>query len=236
MSIEIGAKMTEFSFANFSENFDEHISKSIPGFDLLNYMILQLSDYFVQDNSYVTDIGCSTGNLIYQLQKRHSEKFKRILYNGYDIEEKMIKEACKRDIPNAIFKNCDVTEKNFHFDDTVSLFTSIFTMQFIPVMKRKEIIKKCYDSLLDGGALIISEKVLSESGILQNCLSFPHYDYKLQSFSEKEILDKERDLRKIMRCQTENFIHDILIDCGFEKNKIQCFWRTYNFLAILAIK
>ena len=36
-----------------------------------------------------------------------------------------------------------------------------FTLQFIPLGERKQLIKEIYEALLPGGVLILSEKVLS---------------------------------------------------------------------------
>ena len=46
------------------EWFDEHINKSIRGYQDLWDDILKFSKYFVEDGTTVIDIGCSTGRLL----------------------------------------------------------------------------------------------------------------------------------------------------------------------------
>ena len=61
-----------------------------------------------------------------------------------------------------------------------------------------------------------------------------YYDYKKKTFSEKEILDKEQDLRYLMKLTPE---HKLLLSCasvGFKG--VQVFWRNFNFVGVLAIK
>jgi tRNA (cmo5U34)-methyltransferase len=56
------------SIKNFSfdtiQNFDEHIDKSIPNYKLLQEAIVSLSDFVVQPNTAIVDLGCSTGKLL----------------------------------------------------------------------------------------------------------------------------------------------------------------------------
>lgn len=56
--------MTKFTFAQREEGFDTHIEKSIRGYSNLWNDVLKISEYFVEDNSRVVDIGCSSGKLL----------------------------------------------------------------------------------------------------------------------------------------------------------------------------
>ena len=55
--------MADFTFAHREEGFDEHIEHSIRGYSHLLNDVVQYSRYFVEDDTNVVDIGCSTGKL-----------------------------------------------------------------------------------------------------------------------------------------------------------------------------
>ena len=65
--------MSKFSFATSPEGFDNHISNSIRGYDVLNENIVSISKYFVEPQTNVFDLGCSTGNLINMIQEENPE-------------------------------------------------------------------------------------------------------------------------------------------------------------------
>ena len=55
--------MADFTFAHREEGFDEHIEKSIRGYSQLMDDVISLSRYFVENETNVVDIGCSTGKM-----------------------------------------------------------------------------------------------------------------------------------------------------------------------------
>jgi hypothetical protein len=67
-------------------------------------------------------------------------------------------------------------------------------------------------------------------------LAFTYYDYKRKSFSEKEILDKERSIRDQMHLWSEFKIFEMLRSAGFKPNNMQLFWRNHLFVGIVAMK
>lgn len=96
-------------------------------------------------------------------------------------------------------------------------------------------LRRIYNGLVEGGALIIAEKTLAENARLQDALTFPYYDYKLaKGFTPKQILDKERSLRGQMTLWSETELGAALADSGFRQ--IQTFWKTMIFVGVLAIK
>ena len=56
-----------WSFENISEDFDSHIQKSIPLYDLGHKLVCHYSDFFLKADSVVYDIGCSTGQMLARL-------------------------------------------------------------------------------------------------------------------------------------------------------------------------
>ena len=46
------------------KDFDEHVRKSVPFYDVFHETILELSKYFIRPNTDIIDIGTSTGYFI----------------------------------------------------------------------------------------------------------------------------------------------------------------------------
>ena len=88
------------------KSFDGHIKKSVPIFDEFHWLAKEYSKYFIKENSYVYDIGCSTGKFINNLSSLYSKNTKFI---GIDIEKNMIKMPKKILIKNINFLNRDIT-------------------------------------------------------------------------------------------------------------------------------
>lgn len=123
--------MSEFTFAYREEGFDTHISKSIRGYDNLIQDIVDMSRYFIEDNTTVIDIGCSTGKLL-EVMLKYNNQSKNVYYIGYEIENgffNQLDELVKKNKNIIINKESIV---NANPVDKCSLITSIFTIQFIP--------------------------------------------------------------------------------------------------------
>lgn len=211
-----------FSFASI-ENFDEHIDNSIFGYSTLNDSIVKMSEYFIEDGANVYDIGCSTGELLQRLKNRHSNS----KYFGIEQEKNIIKQ---RDDINIL--QLDIRDINIF--NNASFITSVFTLQFINKKDRQGIIDKVYKGLNSGGGFIIAEKIISDSAKIQDIFTFQYYDFKAKNFTSDEILSKERDLRKIMKPSTLQDNIEMLSSAGFKTYDV--FWKSFNFIAILAIK
>ena len=164
--------MSTFSFDTI-EDFDGHIGKSIPSFNILINLIENISSNFIRDNYNVYDLGCSKGSLLLNLSKDNKTNTKFI---GYDISSNLLPK--KQD--KVLFEKKDITEEDIKFVDP-SLVLSIFTLQFIDYSKRKPLLDKIYKSLNKGGAFIIAEKVFVEDSHIQDIFTFALYDYKIKN-------------------------------------------------------
>ena len=61
------------------KNFDNHVRKSVPLYDETHNLYLKLSDFFLQNNSKIIDIGCSTGKFITNIYQKHYQNEKKYL-------------------------------------------------------------------------------------------------------------------------------------------------------------
>jgi len=225
--------MTKFTFATSEEGFDTHIDQSVRGYSNLWTDVLKFSEYFVEDGTCVVDIGCSTGKLLKSMKEQNDKFAPKCLYKGIEIEEDFFPKLIDED--NLKFWKGDV--RGFEWVTgavNCSLVTSIFSLQFMPKTNRQQIIDRIYEALVKGGAFIFSEKIFSIDSQLQEMMQFCYYDYKRQFYSAEELLDKEVNLRHMMKPLTYSELIEMVEKAGFES--VQPFWQNFNFVGIIAIK
>ena len=150
----IKSKNASWSFrGEVFKNFDKHIQKSVPMYEECRNLFLFLTDFFLQENSKIFDLGSSTGTFLKMVSSRHDLKSKKIKCIGMDSVKEMIKYA-KINIKgreNVVFKNCNILKQNFKNSCIISSF---YTIQFISPSKRQFLIDKIYKDLNWGGAFL----------------------------------------------------------------------------------
>ena len=229
----IHAENSQWRFSEISGiNFDRHIKRSIPFYEEGHRLILEISDYFIKENSVCYDLGCSTGHLTGSLAKRHRKKTLKII--GIDKEENMVKEA---------EKNCSHQEEvavvvgdisDFHYLPS-DLIIAYYTVQFLALPKRPPLFERIYSNLKPGGALVMFEKVLAPDSQTQEILSGLYHEHKLkQGFSGEEIINKARSLKGVLVSQTSKENLQQLENAGF--TKISPIFRHLCFEGLLAIR
>jgi tRNA (cmo5U34)-methyltransferase len=223
-----------FSFANYADDFDRHIERSIRGYGNLIEDCVELSSYFVENGTVIVDIGCSTGRTLAAIRARNQEQAPAARYVGLDIEPSFRQHWTKLAAGNIRFLLQDILA----FDDfaDLSLATSIFTLQFLPERSRREVCRKIYEGLVPGGALIVAEKTFAKMPKTQDMLTSLHLHYKRRYFSDEEILDKEKSLRDMMKPGREADLIRLLTEVGFRAENIESFWRSHLFAAFLCVK
>ena len=228
----------DFSFAHSPEGFDNHINDSIRGYSNLLEDTVSFSRYFVEDNTKVVDDGCSTGKLTKMIigsnPNRQYAHYVGVELAGsfYDeLEERHIE--VRKEYPGAILEWVRGNVTNYEFKNC-SLVTSLFTLQFMPKTTRQETINKIYTGLNEGGAFIFAEKLMCENAFFQELLTFNHYDYKRKTFSAEQIMDKEKQLRDMLKPNTWSELRDMVMTAGFKD--CQIFWRNHQFVGVIAIK
>lgn len=225
----------KFTFAQREEGFDNHIEHSIRGYTNLWNDILKYSEYFVEDESEVVDIGCSTGKLLKAMiaQNTFAPKAR---YIGVELEEDFFEGFDEDELryDNLKYHRDDI--RSFKFSENTNLVTSIFTLQFIPLNQRRDIITQIFNGLRPGGAFIFAEKTIAEYSRIQEIRTFTYYDYKREHFTSDDILDKEKTLRHMMKPNTRGELISMCAAAGFGLSKIDSFWQNHGFTAFIAIK
>ena len=156
-------------------------------------------------------------------------------YFGVEIEEDFFAgfDEDEKNYNNLRYHRGNVLD--FDFKDA-TLVTSIFTLQFIPEHQRRDVIKKIYDGLRYGGAFVFAEKTASDNPRIQEIRTFTYYDYKREHFTADDILDKERQLRHMMKLNTRQELMSMCACAGFGFSSIDSFWQNHGFTGFIALK
>lgn len=229
----IKLKNSNWSFKNedTAENFDDHVKKSIPFYSEGQKLIVSLSDFFISDNSKIVDIGCSTGNLTFQLSERNKEKKPKIF--GIDNSESMINIAKKRNQnEDCVFLYQDIMDFDLSDADFV---VSYYTIQFIKPHQRQELINQIYNSLRWGGAFLFFEKTRANDARFQDIITSLYFEFKQeQGFNDQEILGKFMSLKGILEPFSTEGNFQLLKRAGFQD--VLTVFKYVPFEGFLCIK
>ena len=217
--------MTKFSF-NTIDDFDNHIEISVPNYSHIYDLLKSLSSYFIRENTNVYDLGCSTGLLLRNLSIEN--KLDNVEFIGYEIADNL---KPKKPVYGYHWVKRDLT-KGVQLINTNLVF-SIFTLQFLTIDERINLVNSVYESLNIGGAFIVCEKIFLSNGFMQDLFTFSYFDYKQRSFSSEVILQKQNDLRSIMRPLSNKANIDIFKRAGF---RVDTFFQSLQFMGYILLK
>ncbi len=215
--------------------FSDMISRSVPGYSTILSMIPVLARKYVQDDSNCYDLGCSLGAST--LAMRHSINANNVRIISIDNSQAMI-DQCRNYIDQdhgavPVDLLCsDIKDVELN---NASIVVMNFTLQFIKQDERLALIKKIYDSLIPGGAFLLSEKIVFENADQQDWMTDLHHDFKkANGYSDLEISQKRSALENVLVGESIDQHHNRLHQAGF--NKVTTWFQCFNFVSILAVK
>lgn len=208
-----------WDFKNINtEEFEKHVSKSVPNYIEGHEYIRFLSDYFIHTESRIYDIGCSTGNLISKLSKYHKDK-SDLIFLGIEPSLNFKKEFLVNTsnlTPSHSFEfvNSDIQETRLEKTDLVIAY---YTIQFIPPRHRQKIITNIYENLNWGGGFFFFEKVRGDDARFQDMLNLAYLEYKKSNgYSNDEIMNKMLSLKGRLEPYSSNENDSFLKRAGFK--------------------
>lgn len=210
--------------------FDDMIARSIPQYESMRAVVEAFGNRFGARGGSVLDLGCSTGISI-KAFAAHARKV-----TGVEISEPMLREAQQRfqSYANVEILPLDL-RREFPAVMDVDVALSIFTLQFIPVEHRRRVLRRTYDSLKIGGALIIAEKVVGESAESQDAFVEIYHAFKqAQGYTREEVERKALSLEGALVANTARENAAMLEAAGF--HSVEQVWGWVNFRAWVAVK
>jgi len=214
------------------DEFDRHISKSVPLYKEGHDLVVKLSDYFISDGSLCYEIGSSTAELTIKLAQHNKNKDAKFI--GLEIENDMHQKALKKVefIDNIELYNEDILTYELQNSDFI---VSYYTIQFIKPSIRQEIFNKIYNSLNWGGAFVLFEKVRANDARFQDIMTGLYTDFKLDNgYTPDEIVAKSRSLKGVLEPFSTAGNIDMLKRAGFKD--IISVMKYVSFEGFLAIK
>lgn len=209
--------------------FEDMLQRSIPQLDVMRNTVTDIVQEYAQTDTWVVDLGCSRGDALVPIIERLGSSH---MYAGIEVSEPMYKAAKKRLQNKAIIDQRDLRYGIPHYDSSVVL--SVFTLQFIPINYRQELLKQVYDSLRPGGILILVEKILGATSNINNLMVKQYHSLKhANGYSYEEIDRKALMLEGVLVPVTAKWNEELLRQAGFESD---CFWRWMNFAGWVAYK
>ena len=223
-------KAFEFN-ENVAHVFQDMISRSVPGYDLLLRLIGLYANVFVQDRSNIYDLGCSLGEVSRVVAQQTGNLDCNII--AVDNSASMIDKCQQQGEANKINWLCDDIE-NIEIRNA-SMVALNLTLLFIDSDKRQPLLNRIAKGLNAGGVLVLSEKVLLDQDLENERMVQLHQAFKkTQGYSDLEISQKRTALENVL-VPDQQIIHtQRLKEAGFSEVYL-CF-RCFNFVSYLAIK
>ena len=213
--------------------FDDMVLRSVPGYKQMIELIGLAGRKYPVINSNVYDLGCSTGAVTLSIASNLKSASVKIF--SIDNSQEMLNQCSKNLLSTDanIQYICDDIE-NIQFENA-SLIVLNLTLQFINPKNRSDLIERIFKSLLPGGALIISEKIIHENEEINKSLISLHESFKRENgYSETEIAQKRKAIEDVLIPESIEQHLKRLSDAGFKKPLVQM--QCINFASFLAVK
>ena len=212
--------------------FDDMLSRSVPHYNEMLNLTTSFALKYIDDNSTIYDLGCSTATTLINIAKQSDKKLNLI---GIDTSDAMLNQAKQKSKAYGIdidFIQNDIFDVDFK---TSSVIISNYTLQFIRPLQREKLIKKIYNSLSSGSIFIFSEKVITDDKILNKQFIDEYYNFKkTQGYSEFEIAQKREALENVLIPYSYEENKKMILDAGFKH--FDCIFKWINFATFIAIK
>ena len=211
--------------------FQDMITRSVPGYELLLQMIALYASVFVRDKSNIYDLGCSLGE-VSRLIAEQTRKLDCAII-AVDNSPSMIRKCQQFGDSGNIDWRCDDIQ-NIEISNA-SMVVLNLTLLFIDRDQRQSLITGIARGLNEGGVLVLSEKVVLDPELENQHMVQLHQAFKkMQGYSDLEISQKRTALENVLLPDSQAMHQQRLKQAGFSE-VYQCF-RCFNFVSYLAIK
>lgn len=218
--------------------FDNMLARSIPQYELMRRSCVDVARRFVREEKWhrIVDLGCSRGGALAPLIDEYGAKCR---YLGVEVSQPMLK-ACRERFAEEIDRGFveildhDLRE-GYPKQATAYVTLCVLTLQFTPIEHRQRILYDVWKNTIEGGALIIVEKVLGSDAIMDELLVDEYLKMKRRNgYTDQEIRRKQLSLEGALVPITARWNEELLKGAGFRH--VECFWRWMSFAGWVAVR
>lgn len=212
--------------------FDDMAIRSIPHYVDTIRFIAGFSRSMLQEGDTLIDLGCSTGSLLAAVASAVGHPVHLV---GMDCSEPMIQIATNK--LDAVSHRHQV---DFSCEDVLTadlprakVVCASYLLQFLPVSQRELIFEKVYRSLLPGGLFVFSEKVYSNSPLVQETMTMFYEHFKRKNgYSKTEIERKKEALDRVLICSSIEEYQNFSKLAGFTQFETLLKWGPFGTFAV----
>lgn len=221
--------------AEVARVFDDMLERSIPQYAVMRELVLDVALRYVRDGTVVADLGCSRGEALARLE---AVRGARNRFVGVEVSPPMLEAARARfaNMDHVSIVDADL-RRGYPIGSSprASVTLAVLVLQFTPIEHRHRIVRDVFRSTLPGGALIVVEKVLGETAELDAAFVDAYHRLKLaRGYSVDDVARKALALEGVLVPVTARWNVELLRSAGF--SDVDCFWRSLNFAAWLAVR
>lgn len=233
--------VSPFKFdARVASVFNDMISRSVPSYQPILSMLPTLTREFRKDKHRYYDLGCSLGAGLHAmaegLKNTGDDPDISAALIGVDNSAAMLDHAkefrCPYDNLQIELLEQDLRSTAIH---KAGMVLMNFTLQFVALEHRDQIIANIYQGLSEGGAFVLSEKIRYNHQRTASLLTNIHHRYKAdQGYSQLEISQKRDAIENVLLPETLECHINRLENAGF--SVITPWIQNLQFISILAVK
>ena len=219
--------------------FPDMLRRSIPGYTASLEAIGSLAARYVQDDTHCYDLGCSLGAATLAMRQGIRATGCKIIAvdNAEAMTSRCRQVIAEDDATGSATTRIEILQSDIQDVDitNASMVVLNYTLQFLAVADRDELMRRICDGLVSGGLLVLSEKVIDENEHMEELLFDLHHEHKRRNhYSALEISRKRAALENVLVPETVARHRERMEKAGFEH--IAVWLRYFNFVSIIAIK
>ena len=210
------------------------IARSVPGYELLVPMTGLLARRYAQAGTRIYDLGCSLGACT--LAMAAAVRAEAVTFVAVDNAKPMV-EACRATLTAQCKAPVELRCEDLRQTriENASVVVMNFTLQFVEPEFRARLLSRIAGGMVDGGVLVLAEKVCFEDAESQRDQTDWHHDFKrAMGYSDLEIAAKRSALERVLQPETFGQHADRLREAGF--SRVERWFQCFSFQALIAFK
>jgi len=170
-------KSWTFETPEIASTFDSHVREQLPWYDMVTDAVCYIVRNYLTDDNTVVDVGASTGNMIDKLMPLLLER--KAYAVAIEKSPTMVEVLSKRfeNHHNVSIMQDDIRSCGL---EPAQVYVVFLTMMFVPVHERQRVIDYLRANLLQGGVLVVVDKVCDHGGYFATVLKRLGMHWKIQ--------------------------------------------------------